>query len=92
MLGRLLYVEPIPALIIHTCMKHSSQISIHINVYPCGGIRDLGEDFPGLQRREERWELNMRSNGGYNSLSPSSSSLCQLSRKLGYNASVDAHG
>lgn len=71
--------------------------SIHINVPPCDGIRDLAEDFHGLRRGEERWELNVRSNGGYkrgSSLSPSSNSLCQLSRKLGYlhNGSVDTYG
>lgn len=46
-------------------LKRSPQISIHINAYPCDGIRDLAEDVPGLRRRVERWELNVRSNGGY---------------------------
>lgn len=101
MLGRLLYVEASPSLIMHTsplvCLKHSPPISIHINVSPCDGIRDLAKDFHGIRRGGERWELNVRSNGGYkrgSSLSPSSSSLCQLSRKLGHlhNGSVDAYG
>lgn len=92
--------KPFP-LIMHAsplaCLKHSPPISIHINVFPCDEIRDLAKDFQGLRCGEERWELNARSNGGYkrgNSLSPSSSSLCQLARKLGYlhHSSVDAYG
>lgn len=46
-------------------MKRTPPFSIRINACPCDGIRDLAEDFPGLQRGEERWELNVRSNGGY---------------------------
>lgn len=57
MLGRLLYVEASPSLIMRTsplaCLKHSPPISIHINVPPCDGIRDLAKDFHGLQRGEE---------------------------------------
>lgn len=62
----LVYMEPI---LMHKslllCLKRTPQFSIHINACPCDGIRDSAEDFPGFQCGEERWELNVRSNGGY---------------------------
>lgn len=51
------------------CLKCSLQISININVLCCDGIRDWAAargDFPGLQHKEEWWELNVGSNRGHN--------------------------